>query len=241
MHFRHDRIGAAEREQRHDRELHRERDQNVGIRLHRRIHQASATLDRRQHDQHPEQRPAHEADRKRRGQQHERRRADAAEHRRRHLRHRGDDEAGGGRRDAAEHAAHGIDIAVALIEHPAASMTQNGTSRNPAQAASAPVGTAHARAEHRGEVDDVGAGQELAERVDVVEFLRRHPALLLDEHAPRPGQRPAEAGQRDFEEGEEEVGVAGDRRWTTVGRQSRTWPTDLAASRGLGQSISTGK
>ena len=68
---------------------------------------------------------------------------------------------------------------------------------------------AHARAEHRGEVDDIGTRQELAERVDVVELLRRHPALLFDEHPPRPRQRAAEAHDGDLEEGEEKFGVGG--------------------------------
>ena len=89
MHFRHHRIGAAERQQRHDRELHRERDQDVVVPSsphppgERDAERGTSTTSTQQ------QRPAHHADRERGGQQHERRRRrTAAKHRRRHLRAR---------------------------------------------------------------------------------------------------------------------------------------------------------
>ena len=85
-------------------------------------------------------------------------------------------------------------------------------------------------AEYDREVDDVGAGQELAQRVGVVELLRGHPAALLDQHAPRPGQNPAEAAQRDEGEGDtkfEQRGCGRGWRRAEVGakawRPSRTW------------------
>ena len=64
-------------------------------------------------------------------------------------------------------------------------------------------------AEHHREVDDVRAGQELRHREGFVELLRRHPALVFHDRAPRPRQYAAEPVQRHREEGAEEFGERG--------------------------------
>ncbi len=85
-----------------------------------------------------------------------------------------------------------------------------------------PAGNAaKARAEHHREIDDIGTGQEVAERKGLVEFVRRHPAVLFDDAAPRPDQHAAEAGQRHLGERDKQLGQAG-RRGGTLGTGSGT-------------------
>ena len=60
-------------------------------------------------------------------------------------------------------------------------------------------------AEHDRQIDDVRSRQEMAQRESLVEFLRRHPAMLLDDGAPRPHQHPAETSQRHFGERKEQL------------------------------------
>ena len=55
---------------------------------------------------------------------------------------------------------------------------------------------------HR-QVDDVRAGQEMAQGKGLVEFLSRHPAVLIDDAAPSPDQHAAEARKRHFGERDE--------------------------------------
>jgi hypothetical protein len=54
-----------------------------------------------------------------------------------------------------------------------------------------------ALADDDGQIDHVRPGQELAKAELGVEFLGRHPAPLLDQHAPGKGQHAAETGQAD--------------------------------------------
>ena len=62
----------------------------------------------------------------------------------------------------------------------------------------APAGESHAH-RHR-EIDDVAARQELAEAEQFGEFLRRQPAPLLHQVAPRQRQHPAEGRDTQAEE-----------------------------------------
>ena len=78
----------------------------------------------------------------------------------------------------------------------------------PINATAAPSGPRMREPNTTAEIHDVRPGQELREREALVEFLRRHPALVLHDHAARPGQHAAEAGDRAFEEAEEEFGEA---------------------------------
>ena len=59
------------------------------------------------------------------------------------------------------------------------------------------------------QIDDVRTWQEMAQREGFVEFLRRHPAVLVDDAAPRPDQHAAEARQRHFGERHEQLEQAG--------------------------------
>lgn len=49
----------------------------------------------------------------------------------------------------------------------------------------------------------VGPGQEMAQRKGLVELVRRHPAVLVDDGVPGKHQNPAESGQRHPGEGQE--------------------------------------
>ncbi len=90
---------------------------------------------------------------------------------------------------------------------------------NPAKAAQPACNAAKARAEHDRQIDDIGTGQEVAERKGLVEFVRRHPAVLVDDAAPRPDQHAAEAGQRHLGEGDKQLNQAGrDGRGLGAGR-----------------------
>ena len=150
MHFRDHRIGAAEREQRHDRELHREREQDVGIGLHRRLHQASAMLSGASTSSTSSsgQRISPMATAvaiSTNGAGPKLRNIGAAI-----LATVAISRPGGGRRDARR--ARGARLRRRRSARRARRRRpswQNGTSRKPDQAASAPVGAAHARAEHR--------------------------------------------------------------------------------------------
>jgi hypothetical protein len=84
-------------------------------------------------------------------------------------------------------------------------MTQNGTTRNPAQAAIAQSVT-HAQADTAVRLTMLGPGRN-SERIDFVELLRRH-QRLCSTNMRRVRAAFRQTGQRDFE-GEEEVGVAG--------------------------------
>ena len=63
---------------------------------------------------------------------------------------------------------------------------------------------AQTRTEDHREVDDVGPGQEMAQRERLVELLGRHPAVLVDNRAAREHQHAAEPRQRHFRKSEEE-------------------------------------
>ncbi len=70
-------------------------------------------------------------------------------------------------------------------------MTTGGPTR-PRKAAMLPGIPRKRRAEHHREIDDVRSRQEMTEREGLVELLRRHPAMLIDDGPPRPHQNPAE-------------------------------------------------
>src|SRR5262245_35120966 len=59
---------------------------------------------------------------------------------------------------------------------------------SPAAAAATPISMRCSAA--ISQVDDIRTGQELTERIGVVELFRRHPFALLDQHPPRPGRTP---------------------------------------------------
>ena len=59
---------------------------------------------------------------------------------------------------------------------------------------------ANARAEHHRQVDDVRTRQEMAQRKGLVEFVRGHPAVLVDDAAPAQDQDAAKASQRHLGE-----------------------------------------
>ena len=79
---------------------------------------------------------------------------------------------------------------------------------------------AETRAEHDRQIDDVRTRQEMAQREGLVEFLRRHPAVLVDDAAPGPDQHPAEARQRHFGERHEQLEQTG-RGWRRGQRNIR--------------------
>ena len=56
-----------------------------------------------------------------------------------------------------------------------------------------------------------GPGQEMAQREGFVELVGRHPAVLLDDAAPRKHQHAAEARQRHFGERDKQRDQAGRR------------------------------
>ena len=103
----------------------------------------------------------------------------------------------------------------------------SGTTSMPADRGDRAAQAEEAVAEHQREVDDVRAGQHLAERQHLDELLARQPALALDELALRDGEDAAEALQREAVEGEEEVGGRGRAcaprpRGAAVGRARRS-------------------
>ena len=95
-----------------------------------------------------------------------------------------------------------------------------GRPTNPAKAAIAAGDAAKARAEHHRQVDDVGTGQEMAQREGLVELVRSHPAVLVDDGAPREYQHAAETRQRHPGERDKQHGQAG--RWRAGGFPART-------------------
>ena len=114
-----------------------------------------------------------------------------------------------GRRDPGQRAAHGRDLAEARVQQ---AEQRDDRDRRPEQAEQRHHGAgcaANARPEHDREIDDIRPRQHLTQRIGVVEFLGRHPALDLDQHAARPGQHTAEARKRDDRECDEEFGQAG--------------------------------
>jgi len=56
-----------------------------------------------------------------------------------------------------------------------------------------------------------GPGRKLAQREGLVELVRRHPSVLIDDAAPRPDQHAAEARERHFGERDEQRDQAGRR------------------------------
>ncbi|MGY3120469.1 hypothetical protein ACVWXQ_004406 [Bradyrhizobium sp. S3.14.4] len=86
-----------------------------------------------------------------------------------------------------------------------------GGSNSPVKAATPAGDAAQPRPEHHRQVDDVGPGQEMAERKGLVELVRRHPAVLIDDGVAGKHQDPAEAGQRHPGEGQEQRDEAGRR------------------------------
>jgi hypothetical protein len=69
--------------------------------------------------------------------------------------------------------------------------------------------SAKARSEHHRQVDDVRTRQKMAQRVGFVELVRRHPAVLIDDGAPRPYQDAPEPRERYFSEGDKQRDQAG--------------------------------
>ncbi|MEY9504394.1 hypothetical protein ABIE87_003952 [Bradyrhizobium diazoefficiens] len=90
-------------------------------------------------------------------------------------------------------------------------MISVGGSSSPAKAATPPRDPAQPRAEDHRQIDDVGPGQEMAEREGFVELVRRHPAVLLDDRPPGEHQNSAETSQGHPGEGHKQRGQAGRR------------------------------
>ncbi len=122
-----------------------------------------------------------------------------------------------------------------------------GGPTSPANAAMPPAMPAKPRSEHHRQVDDVRAGQEMAQRKGFVELVRRHPAVLLDDAAPRKHQNAAESRERHFGERDEQRDQTGRRRcrdfrrgtWigTAAGGESGGMRQDLERQAMQGQPI----
>ena len=105
---------------------------------------------------------------------------------------------------AGQDAPQRVDLAVTGIERRQDGHDDHRRADQPGKGRDAAGNPAKARAEHHRQVDDVRTGQEMAQREGLVEFLRRHPAVLVDDAAPRPDQHAAEARQRHFGERHEQ-------------------------------------
>ena len=92
----------------------------------------------------------------------------------------------------------------------------DGRTEQPGKGRDAAGNAAKARSEHHRQVDDVRARQKMAEREGFVELVRRHPAVLLDDAAPRKDQHAAEARERHLGERDEQREQAGRRSMSGV-------------------------
>src|SRR5262249_26243509 len=79
-----------------------------------------------------------------------------------------------------------------------------GGPSNPSKARKAPTVPPIWRPNTTAKLTMLGPGRKVAERVGLVEFLGRHPLALVDHHAARPVQDPAEAEDRDHGECDEQ-------------------------------------
>ncbi len=102
-----------------------------------------------------------------------------------------------------------VDLAVARVQRRQDRGDHHRRADQPGKGRDAAGDAAKARAEHDRQIDDVRPWQKMAQREGLVEFLRRHPAVLVDDAAPGPDQHPAEAGQRHFGERHEQLEQAG--------------------------------
>ena len=212
VHFRHGRIGAADREQRQQREVAGEHGQLPAVGLHRglqywfataRAMLTGATMTSTSGSDHCITPTAAQVNSAMSGPT----TARVLEQRRRHFRDGCRDQPGGGRRHAGEHMAHRRQIAEAGIQHADERHQHHRRNYEARQRGDAAERSAHARAEHDREIPrTLGPGRKLQERVGLVELLRRHPAALLHHHAPRPRQHAADSQQRDGGEGDEQFG-----------------------------------
>ena len=145
------------------------------------------------------------------------------EQRERHLGAGPEHETNGRRRDPQEHTLKRRDLTEPRVEQADQRHDDEWRPDQPDQRDTGPRTTPDATPKHDREVDHVGAGQELAQRVGIVELLGRHPLALLDQHAPRPGEHPAKAAQRDQGKGDEEFEQRGrcGRRCAWRGRRDR--------------------
>ena len=87
-----------------------------------------------------------------------------------------------------------VDLAVARIQRRQDGGDHHRRPDQPGEGRNAAGNAAKARAEHDRQIDDVRTRQEMAQREGLVELLRRHPAVLVDDAAPRP--RPARRRSR---------------------------------------------
>ena len=159
--FRNHRVGAAERQQRHDAELHGERDQDIEIGFNAWCAGPPQWLTARA------ARPARAA-----GQAHDADRQGMVAARMNGARPDNcgvtwaqpyspprDRPTGRGRRNAAQDASHGFDIAIALIENPGRKHHAERHQQKSGPGRDRPGRSAHSRAEHRSQVDDIGPGR----------------------------------------------------------------------------------
>ena len=129
----------------------------------------------------------------------------AAEERHRHFRCERQDQAGGGSRHAVQRVLHHGNLTVFEIERAESGHDQSRADKQPGGRGDRSQNAVKALADHHRHVDDVAARQELPEREDFGELLRRQPAALLNKHPPRPRQHAAKAHDRDAGEGDEEI------------------------------------
>jgi hypothetical protein len=148
-------------------------------------HHRNGDAERHQHGERPVQRPAHEPDNCE-GRQRYRRRDEVSvgEQWTRHLGAGSEHETDRRGGDAAQHSLQCRDLAEPRIDQRDHRNDDEWRADQPRQRDRGTRRAADASAEYHRQVDDVGAGQELAEGVGVVELFRRHPLALFDEHAP---------------------------------------------------------
>ena len=85
----------------------------------------------------------------------------------------------------------------------------HGRTEQPGKGGDAAGNPAKPRSEHHREIDDVRTRQKMAQREGFVELVRRHPAVLFDDAAPRKRQHAAEARDRHLGERHEQLEQAG--------------------------------
>src|SRR5579875_148493 len=164
--------------------------------------------ERRQGDHHLDQRKAEQAHAEKGGKAEQRgerlvamrsRQADAD----------GDDEAGCGGGNAAQDAVDDSDLAELGVEHAERDEDHERYGNHARDGGGGAGGTVLALTEAHRKIDDVRAGQELAEAERLGEVLVAHPVASLNERAVRPVDRAAEARQADLHEGDEQIDETG--------------------------------
>lgn len=106
--------------------------------------------------------------------------------------------------DAGKDSAQHLEIAESGVSDRKRRHDQRRRQQQPGKGGNAAGDAAQPRSEHHRQIDDVGPGQEVAERKGLVELVRGHPAVLLDDRAAGKHQDPAETGQRHPGEGQKQ-------------------------------------